>query len=100
MNGRIALGLGLALAASVALNWGFFTQHRAASEMPPLSLRRPLHSLGLLFTDRGWLSGYVVGLGGWGLYVAAVARTGDGGRRDRSARVARSMEGGETTAAA
>ena len=73
MDGRVAIGLGLALAASVALNWGFFAQHRAASEMPPLSLRRPLHSLKLLFTDRGWLSGYVVGIGGWGLYVAALA---------------------------
>ena len=73
MNGRIELGLGLALVASVALNWGFFAQHRAASEMPPLSLRLPLHSLRLLFTDQGWLSGYVIGLGGWGLYVAALA---------------------------
>jgi len=73
MNGPIAIGLGLALAASIALNWGFFAQHRAASEMPALSLRHPLHSLRLLFTDRGWLSGYVVGLFGWGLYVAALA---------------------------
>ncbi len=73
MTGRTLLGLGLALASAVALNWGFFVQHRAASDLPPLSVRRPLHSLRLLFTDRRWLSGYVVGIGGWGMYIIALA---------------------------
>ena len=73
MSERITLGLVLALAASAALNWGFFAQHRAASTLPPLSVRRPLRSLRLLFTDARWLLGYVVGIGGWGLYIAALA---------------------------
>jgi hypothetical protein len=73
MSDRLALGLGLAFAASVALNWGFFAQHRATRRMPSLSVRRPKRSLQLLFTDPAWLSGYVVGLIGWALYVVALA---------------------------
>jgi hypothetical protein len=66
-------GLGLALASAVALNWSYFAQHRAAGTLPPLSLRRPLHSLSLLFGDRRWLAGFFVGIGGWVFYVGALA---------------------------
>ena len=41
--------------------------------MPPLTLRRPIHSLLLLFTNLRWLAGFFVGIGGWVLYVAALA---------------------------
>ena len=41
--------------------------------MPPLTLRRPIHSLRLLFTNVRWLVGFFVGIGGWVLYVAALA---------------------------
>jgi hypothetical protein len=41
--------------------------------MPPLSLRRPLASLRLLFAHKGWLIGFLAGIGGWVLYVAALA---------------------------
>jgi hypothetical protein len=68
-----ALGLALALASAAALNWGWFAQHGEASAMPPLSVRRPLRSLRLLFSNLRWLAGFVVGLGGWALYVAALA---------------------------
>ncbi len=73
MTERTTLGLALAFAASVALNWGFFAQHRAASAMPPLSMTRPLGSLKLLFSNARWLSGYVVGIVGWAMYIAALA---------------------------
>jgi hypothetical protein len=63
----------LALASAGALNWGFFVQHGAASELPPLSIRRPLASLRLLFSNLRWLGGFVAGLGGWALYVTAIA---------------------------
>ena len=66
-------GLVLALASAVALNWGFFAQHGAASELPPLSLRRPIGSLLALFGDLSWLLGFLAGVGGWVLYVAALA---------------------------
>jgi hypothetical protein len=69
----IALGLALALASAFALNWGWLAQHGAARELPPLSLRRPLQSLRSLFGDRAWLIGFIIGLAGWVLYVAALA---------------------------
>jgi hypothetical protein len=66
-------GLALALASAAALNWGWIAQHDAARELPPLSLRRPLESLRSLLGDTSWLVGFLVGLGGWALYVAALA---------------------------
>ena len=72
MTGGLALGLALSLASAAALSWGFVVQHGAASSLPALTLRRPLWSLGRLFGARRWLVGFVLGLGGWGLYVAAL----------------------------
>jgi hypothetical protein len=72
VNGSLAGGLALALASAAALNWGFLRQHTETSEMPPLTLRRPLHSLRMLFGNLSWLAGFVVGLGGWALYIAAL----------------------------
>jgi hypothetical protein len=69
----VAAGLALALASALALNWGFFAQHGAARNLPPLSLRRPLASLRSLFANLSWVVGFVVGIGGWVLYVAALA---------------------------
>jgi multidrug transporter EmrE-like cation transporter len=69
----LALALALALGSAVALNWGYVAQHGAASALPPLSLRRPFASLRALFTHRGWLVGFLAGIGGWVLYVAALA---------------------------
>jgi hypothetical protein len=68
-----AAGLVLALVSAFALNWGWIAQHGAAHELPPLSLRRPLASLRSLFSDLSWLAGFLVGLAGWALYVAALA---------------------------
>jgi hypothetical protein len=68
-----ATGLALALVSAVALNWGFFAQHGAASELPPLTLRRPVASLVSLIRDLSWLLGFLAGVGGWVLYVAALA---------------------------
>ena len=72
MSAAAAAGLVLALGSTTALNWGFFTQHGAAEAMPPLSVRHPLASLRLLAASRRWLAGFVVGLAGWALYVAAL----------------------------
>ena len=69
----LAFALLLALGSAVALNWSYLTQHTAASGMPALTLRRPLHSLRLLFGNVRWLVGFLVGIGGWVLYVAALA---------------------------
>jgi hypothetical protein len=73
VNEQVAAGLLLALASAAALNWGFFVQHGAAAGLPPLSVRRPFASLGLLFSNFRWVGGFVAGLGGWALYVGALA---------------------------
>jgi hypothetical protein len=68
----IAAGLLLSVASAVAINGGYSLQHAAASRLPPLSLRRPLQSLLALFGNRRWLVGFLGGIGGWVLYVAAL----------------------------
>src|ERR671935_2177614 len=73
MTLALAAGLGLALASAAALNWGYFVQHAEASALPPLALRRPIASLRLLFGNLRWLVGFFVGIGGWVLYVVALA---------------------------
>jgi hypothetical protein len=69
----LALGLALSLASAFALNWGWVAQHGAASALPSLRLSAPVRSLRLLFSNPRWLVGFVVGLGGWGLYIGALA---------------------------
>jgi hypothetical protein len=69
----IAVGLLLAAASAVAINGGYALQHRHASSLPPLVLRRPLRSLLLLLRSGGWLAGFLGGIGGWALYVVALA---------------------------
>jgi hypothetical protein len=73
------MGLGTAIAFALALfsttltSLAYLREHAAASALPPLSLRRPLHSIGLLLGDRGWLLGFAMESGGFALYVAALA---------------------------
>jgi hypothetical protein len=68
-----ATAFALAASSALALNWAYFTQHQQASRLPPLSVRRPIRSLLLLFSDRRWLAGFTIGIGGWVLYVAALS---------------------------
>jgi hypothetical protein len=69
----IAAGLALALLSALALNWGWVAQHSAVGGLPELTLRRPLRSLKLLYTDRDWLAGVAVGGVGWAFYIGALA---------------------------
>jgi hypothetical protein len=68
----LATGLLLALLSTAALSYGFYLQHTASGGLPALSLRHPLASLSALFTDWQWLAGFVTGLSGWALYIAAL----------------------------
>jgi hypothetical protein len=68
----IAVGLLLAAASTVAINGGYALQHDVASKLPPLTLRRPIHSLLALFRTPRWLVGFLGGIGGWVLYVVAL----------------------------
>jgi hypothetical protein len=65
-------GLCLAIASACCLNVGFLWQHETASQLPALSVRRPLESLRLLFANLRWLAGFAVGLAGWALYAGAL----------------------------
>jgi hypothetical protein len=73
MSLTVALGLVLALGSSAAINWGYLVQHGVASSLPPLTLRHPIRSLVSLFSNPRWLAGFLAGIGGWVLYVAALA---------------------------
>jgi hypothetical protein len=73
MSGAIAAGLGLALASALALDIGFLMQQGAAALAPRLTLRRPLASAQALIASSRWTIGFCLGLGGWGLYFAALA---------------------------
>lgn len=73
MTSGLETGLALALLSAVALDAGFLLQHGAAARAPELSLRRPLAAGRALLASSRWISGFTLGLGGWGLYVAALA---------------------------
>ena len=73
MTPLLAAGLMLALASAVALDVAWLMQQRAAERLPTLRLRAPLQSARSLIGARLWLAGFVLGLGGWGLYMAALA---------------------------
>jgi drug/metabolite transporter (DMT)-like permease len=67
------VALFLALAATGLTNIAYLREHDAAAALPALSLRRPLHSIEALLTDRSWLLGFALESSGFALYVAALA---------------------------
>src|SRR5213075_3448025 len=73
MSAQTAIALLLALAATTLTNVAYLRQHDAAAALPALSLRRPLHSVQSLLTDRSWLLGFALESAGFALYVAALA---------------------------
>jgi hypothetical protein len=73
MSAQTAVALVLALAATGLTNVAYLREHDAAAALPTLSLRRPLHSIQALLTDRSWLLGFALESGGFTLYVAALA---------------------------
>jgi drug/metabolite transporter (DMT)-like permease len=70
---QIALALVLTLVSACALNLGYLFQHDVASEVPPLSLRRPIASLRSLLVRKRWLLGMGIQAAGFVLYVIALA---------------------------
>jgi drug/metabolite transporter (DMT)-like permease len=73
VSSQTAIALSLALASTTLTNVAYLREHDAAAALPALSLRRPLHSVGALLTDRSWLAGFALESGGFALYVAALA---------------------------
>jgi hypothetical protein len=73
LSAQTAVALLLALAATGLTNVAYLREHDAAAALPTLSLRRPLHSIETLLTDRSWLLGFALESAGFALYVAALA---------------------------
>ncbi|MDX6408347.1 MAG: hypothetical protein QOE13_1418 [Gaiellaceae bacterium] len=73
MSVQTALALLLALGSTTLTNVAYLREHDAAAALPTLSLRRPLHSIQALLTDRSWLVGFALESVGFALYVAALA---------------------------
>src|SRR6266516_7008686 len=73
MSAQTAIALLLALASTTLTNVAYLREHDAAAALPALSLRRPLHSVEALLTDRSWLVGFALESGGFALYVVALA---------------------------
>lgn len=73
MSASIAIAFGLALVSTTLTSLAYLREHDAAASMPALSMRRPLHSLGLLLSDRGWMLGFAMESSGFLLYAAALA---------------------------
>src|SRR6266849_2945649 len=73
MSVQTVIALVLALAATTLTNVAYLREHDAAAALPALSLRRPLHSVQALLTDRSWLIGFALESSGFALYVAALA---------------------------
>jgi hypothetical protein len=70
---QTGVALVLALASTTLTNIAYLLEHDAAAALPTLSLRRPLHSVQALLTDRSWLLGFALESAGFALYVAALA---------------------------
>lgn len=66
------LGLALAFASALAVNWAYTAEHDAAAGLPRLTPRRPLRSATLLLRDRAWRKGFAIESAGWLLFVAAL----------------------------
>ena len=70
---QIALALVLTIVSACAFNLGYLLQHAVAARLPPLSLRRPIASVRSLLAEPRWLIGSGIQVGGFGLYVVALA---------------------------
>jgi hypothetical protein len=67
------VGLAVAVASALTLNWAYVQEHDAASKLPPLSLKHPVKTVKLLISSREWLRGVAGETSGFALYVVALA---------------------------
>ncbi|HEX6737408.1 MAG TPA: hypothetical protein VF310_03945, partial [Vicinamibacteria bacterium] len=73
MTTALAIGLTLAVAASLALNGSYLLQHAGSAGAPAVDPLHPLRTLAGLFGAPLWLAGLALGMSGWALHVAALA---------------------------
>jgi len=68
-----AVAILLAALSTTITSLAYLREHDAAAALPVLSMRRPLHSLRLLLSDRSWLVGFAMETSGFLLYAGALA---------------------------
>jgi hypothetical protein len=73
VSSKTAIALALELASTSLANLAYLREHDAAAALPCLSMRRPLYSLRLLLTNRGWLLGFAMETSAFALYAGALA---------------------------
>jgi hypothetical protein len=73
VSARTAIAIALEIASTTLVNIAYLREHDAAASLPCLSMRRPLHSLQLLLSDRSWLIGFAIETTGFACYTAALA---------------------------
>ena len=73
MHLRTVIALVLAAASTTLTNLAYSREHDAAAQLPVLSMRRPLHSLHLLLTNRDWMLGFAMESSGFLCYAGALA---------------------------
>jgi hypothetical protein len=71
---RISFALAVTLVSASALSFGYLLEHSAVRTLPPLTLRHPIRSVGLLLRTPRWVTGFTTEIFGWCLYVLALAR--------------------------
>ena len=69
----VLIGLVLALAAAVSQSGGFLCQHMSADRRPPVSVRRPLKTLGAMLSSGWWRVGLLLATLGFVLHLSALA---------------------------
>jgi len=69
----LIVGIGFALLCAAVTQLGFLCKHRGAAGAPSVDLTKPLQSAKALFKERWFAIGWIVGLGAFGLHVAAMA---------------------------
>jgi hypothetical protein len=69
----VAIGLVLAIGASVALNASFLLQHAGSATAARITPRRPVATLRSLLRSPLWALGAVVGIAGWAMHVSALS---------------------------
>ncbi len=72
MRVETSIAIGLAAASTTAISVAYIREHDAAAKMPPLSLRRPWHTVRLLLSNRPWLTAFGLETAGFSLYAAAL----------------------------
>jgi hypothetical protein len=70
----LAIGIALALAASLALNTSYLLQHAGSAGAPAITPLRPIATLRSLLCSRAWFAGGALGMLGWAMHVGALSR--------------------------